>query len=590
MRWDATLTAIIMLIVFSTTLYAGIQPPHNQIDDVKSGNQVYGIDVSHYQGDVNWTKVYNAGKRFAFAKATEGTSFVDNKFTDNMKNGSAAGLYMGAYHFARPNTPIKNDSFAEADHFVDIIMPYIKDGYLVPVLDLENGSDIGWKNLSAWANYFCGRVYNRTGVKPIIYTMPYYASNLDSSVTQWDLWIANYNVSSPNTGVWGFWSFWQNSSSGSVNGVDGNVDLDIYNGNLKSLIRDYVIRLNESYSNPLYDRLGAVGYAYKWWNARNSHYKNYSSSLNESANFVSQALIAGGISMWRGYDGQGSGVPSDSNGTIISCYYLHLNLVKYQNATYRYVVQNNFTVPSWLEVGDVIIFGNSSGNHWEHATLVVYRNGNNVSVAAHTTDVWNESIQNYSSEFDLINYYHIPDGHKKIIQPFRVIASALNVRVGPSTDYQILTTIQENEVYVAYDYYIDSSGHKWWHFFLDDRNAWCAAWYTQKTNHTVFKVNVTSYLNVRSGDGTGYSVYGQVYHGMLFARIGQEYNATEDRVWYAFWYSSYQKFSASEYTINIGVPEFLSYSLLIFLLPMIFCIKELRNGSTKNETMQKIKY
>ncbi len=580
MRWDATLIMIIMLIVFSTTLYMVIQqPPQHQTNAVKSGNQVYGIDVSHYQGDIDWNQVYADGDRFAFAKATESTDYVDDYFTQNMENGHAAGLYMGAYHFARPNTPVKDDAIAEADHFVNVIMPYIKDGYLVPALDLENGSYIGWENLSMWVNYFCGEVFNKTGVKPIVYTAPYYAKYLDFSVTQWDLWIANYGVSSPDTGVWGFWSFWQYSDSGTVSGVSGSVDLDVYNGNLQSLVKEYVIHLNQTYSEPFYDRSGAVGYAYKWWNGRNPHYNDYSNSGGDCANFVSQALIAGGLSLWQGYDGSGGGVYSDSNGTIPYCDYLHQNLVKYQNATYAYVTSNNFSVPNWLEVGDVIIFGNASGDHWEHAALVVYRNGNDVGVAAHTADVWNKSIYDYfPSEFNMINYYHIPDGHKKIIQPFRVTATALNVRVGPSTDYQILTTIQENEVYVAYDYYIDSSGHKWWHFFLDDRNAWCAAWYTQKTNHTVFKVNVTSYLNVRSGDGIGYSVYGQVYHGMLFARIGQEYNSTEDRVWYAFWYSSDQKFSASEYTINVGVPEFPLYLPFISFIFLIIYLKRLRKN------------
>ncbi len=568
---------ILMLVILFSTLYVAVQPHPNSKSVVKSGNQVYGIDVSHYQGDIDWNKVYQDGKIFAWAKATESTTYVDDYFTQNMENGHAAGLYMGAYHFARPNTPVKDDAIAEADHFVNVIMPYIKDGYLVPALDLENGSYIGWDNLSAWVNYFCGEVYNKTGVKPIVYTAPYYAKYLAFSVTQWDLWIANYDVSSPDTGIWDFWSFWQYSDSGSVNGVSGNVDLDIYNGNIDSLVREYVIHLNQSYSEPYYDRMGAVGYAYRWWDGRDSHYNDYSSSQNESANFVSQSLIAGGLSLWQGYDGNGGGVPSDSNGTIISCYYLQENLVKYQNTTYAYVTSSNFSVPNWLEIGDVIIFGNDSGNHWEHATLVVYRNGNDVGVAAHTTDVWNKSIQDYfPSEFDRINYYHIPNGTKKIVQPFMVTVSALNVRVGPSTNYEILTTIQENEVYVAYDYYIDSSGHKWWHFFLDDRNAWCASWYTVATNHTVFKVNVTSYLNVRNGNGTGYSVYGQVYHGMLFAKIGQKYNGTEDRVWYAFWYSSEQKFAASEYTTNIEVPEVEPYVLILTLTSILFYIKKLR--------------
>lgn len=65
---------------------------------------IEGIDVSHWQGNINWNSVKNDGVKFAFAKATEGVDFIDSKYVQNMNNASAAGVFIGPYHFARPDS------------------------------------------------------------------------------------------------------------------------------------------------------------------------------------------------------------------------------------------------------------------------------------------------------------------------------------------------------------------------------------------------------------------------------------------------------------------------------------------------------
>src|SRR5207302_823289 len=77
--------------------------------------RVLGIDVSHYQGTINWPAVFASGERFAFEKATEGVTYTDPKFVTNMLAGKAAGVLMGAYHFARP---LNNSAADEAAHFL----------------------------------------------------------------------------------------------------------------------------------------------------------------------------------------------------------------------------------------------------------------------------------------------------------------------------------------------------------------------------------------------------------------------------------------------------------------------------------------
>ncbi len=199
---------------------------------------VYGIDVSHWQGTIDWNQVANDGKVFAWAKATESTGTTDSEFQNNMTNGIAAGVVRGAYHFAHPDA---NSATAEANHFLSVAGNYIGDGFLPPVLDLEdrNGvhldQELTSTQLTDWVVTWCQTVESQTGVKPVIYTNGNYANYLQSAVTEYGLWIADPDgdPSDPpsNTGVWNTWLFKQYSWSGTVSGINSSeVDLDVFNG------------------------------------------------------------------------------------------------------------------------------------------------------------------------------------------------------------------------------------------------------------------------------------------------------------------------------------------------------------------------
>jgi len=206
---------------------------------VNSITLVNGIDVSHWQGSINWNNVYNAGERFAFVKASEGTGFQDPNFVTNMNNGKNAGLLVGSYHFARPD--LGNNATLEARYFISVSKNYLTQGYLRPVLDLETGSSLGKTRLSNWVNEFMNTVKREAGVEPIIYVNVYYATNyLDSSVSKYTLWIAHWtynpNGNPGSTGVWGTnWSFWQYTNQSSVSGISGAVDADLFNGDSNGL-------------------------------------------------------------------------------------------------------------------------------------------------------------------------------------------------------------------------------------------------------------------------------------------------------------------------------------------------------------------
>ncbi len=565
---------VIAFILIINGLFFAMGFKNQKIISTQTSFIIKGIDVSHWQGNVNWTKVRNSGIIFAFVKATQGTSYVDPNFEENIQSANSAGLYVGAYHFAEPENYNARD---EATHFVNTIKPYLCKGYLRPVLDLEDGSSLGKEELSKWVNEFMIEVFNLTGIKPIIYTNPNYAENyLDSSVDQWNLWIANYGVSSPSTGIWDSWTFWQYTDKGSVSGVSGDVDMDYYNGNLDSLVDNFVI--GHTHTLPYYDRFGALGYVGRWYSSRNPHYMDFSNFSKESTNFVSQALIAGGISLWEGYDGNGGGA-LNYNGSIANAGYLNDNLREYQHSKFSYSLASNFTVPNWIENGDVLIFGNSSGEHYTYAAIITYRDGNSLYIATHSPDEWNISISSFfPSRYDLVNFYHIPDGRKGFVQVFRVTADALNIRSGPGTSYGIIGTVPKNQEFVAYNYTSDSSGRIWWQFFYDDRVGWCASWYTERAYSDVFAINVSSSLHVRSGAGTSGSIIGSVYDGMLFAKRGQEYNSNEDITWYEIYWENQSGWIAGNYADYI--PEInMPYVILLILLFSMLILNRKFNGN-----------
>ena len=198
---------------------------------------VEGIDVSRWQGRIDFTKVRSAGVQFVIAKATEGRLYTDDAYLRNRAGAFGAKIAFTAYHFARPDTT-RNDAVLEADHFLAVAG--LQRGMLTPVLDLESHGSLGTLALQRWVRAWLGRVYSRTGIRAAIYTNPDFWLRYMGD-TPWFadhgyrvLWIANWHVDSPAIpGVnWGgnAWAFWQYSSCGSVPGIAHCVDLDRLNG------------------------------------------------------------------------------------------------------------------------------------------------------------------------------------------------------------------------------------------------------------------------------------------------------------------------------------------------------------------------
>jgi lysozyme len=194
---------------------------------------VHGIDVSHWQGTINWTSVKNSGVSFAFCKATEGTTYVDPTFATNYSQMKSKGIIRGAYHFGRPASA----AVAQAQLFVNTVKP--KEGDLQLCLDLEATDGKTPAQVWTWTQAFCAEVQRLTHRPPIIYTGYYFwRDNVGAPTNNLNcpLWMARYNTTPlPLPSAWTTWSFWQYSSTGSTPGVTGNCDQDNFNGSATNL-------------------------------------------------------------------------------------------------------------------------------------------------------------------------------------------------------------------------------------------------------------------------------------------------------------------------------------------------------------------
>lgn len=207
-------------------------------------SRALGIDVSsnnHPNGaSINWSSVYGGGVTFAYVKATQGTGYTNPYFTSDMKGATDASIIAGAYDFADFNTV---SASSEASHFLSVAGPYVKEGYLRPALDMEGSTSMTQTQVSNWVNAWASAVYNATGVFTVVYASQSFAATyFNSSVTSHQFWDADYNGQNLYTGQpngwapFSTWTIWQVSSSGSVPGITGNVDLDAANGDVTGYV------------------------------------------------------------------------------------------------------------------------------------------------------------------------------------------------------------------------------------------------------------------------------------------------------------------------------------------------------------------
>lgn len=192
--------------------------------------EVHGIDVSHFQGTVDWPLVKDQGVSFAFVKATEGLFHCDTLFYKNWKSIKQANLLRGAYHFFIPDV----DAAQQAQNF--LINVTLQNGDLPPVLDMEitdhTDPDAVVESIREWLDI----VSTAFNTKPIIYTnLKSYFRFIAGRFDEYPVWIARYKDKIPDLGNSKEWSFWQYNEKGKLNGIEDEVDLNAFNGSFQEL-------------------------------------------------------------------------------------------------------------------------------------------------------------------------------------------------------------------------------------------------------------------------------------------------------------------------------------------------------------------
>lgn len=190
---------------------------------------VHGIDVSHYQREVDWDRV-ETDYAFVFLKATEGVALEDGYFRRHWQRLGRTRTKRGAYHFFLPGA----DATRQADHFIRHVR--LRSGDLPPVLDVEVAGSASSREVARGVRQWLQRVERHYKVRPIVYTnAAFYRQHLQGELAGYPLWIAQYGWRTPHTQP--AWHFWQYSDAGRVDGIAGAVDLNVFAGSLADLNR-----------------------------------------------------------------------------------------------------------------------------------------------------------------------------------------------------------------------------------------------------------------------------------------------------------------------------------------------------------------
>lgn len=207
---------------------------NNQQSTYNSNSFYLGIDVSKYQGDIDWNKVKKSGINFAIIRCgyrgfSEGNINEDPKFKDNIKNAILSGVKVGIYFYSSAINEL--ESIEEAEYVLNLIDKYdLRRNISYPiVIDIEDFE--GTRNFNLSVNErtnnvkaFC-EVIKNSGLKPMVYSYTYFLENkLDmDQLLDYDTWIADYYG---NTWYNRNYTIWQYTNEGHVEGIDGNVDMN----------------------------------------------------------------------------------------------------------------------------------------------------------------------------------------------------------------------------------------------------------------------------------------------------------------------------------------------------------------------------
>lgn len=185
-----------------------------------NGKHSEGIDVSHYQGTIDWDRVARTDKiSYAYLKATEGATYFDDTYTYNLREARRVGLSVGSYHFYRPNVAPE----VQLQNLTTYVRPEEQD--LVPIIDIEHRGNVSQQQFIDDLRTFITLVERYYGKKPLLYSYQnFYNRHLCGEFTAYHWMIAKYQDERPALSDGKDYMMWQYTASGSIDGIKGNVD------------------------------------------------------------------------------------------------------------------------------------------------------------------------------------------------------------------------------------------------------------------------------------------------------------------------------------------------------------------------------
>ncbi|MCR5181287.1 MAG: glycosyl hydrolase family 25 [Bacteroidaceae bacterium] len=211
-------------------------PPLTQDEQVHLANtSLQGIDVSHYQGRINWQQVAKSGGiSYVYVKATEGERLVDDTYRQNVREARRAGLYVGAYHFYRPNASVQQQLL----NLTQTVS--LRDMDLIPIIDIEHRGRESLANFQRKLKQFLDQVEKHYGIRPMLYTSrDFYNKYLSGPFTSYKYMIARYHPEVPKLRDDATFVLWQYSATGRMQGIAHHVDRSCFMDNYS--LRDILL-------------------------------------------------------------------------------------------------------------------------------------------------------------------------------------------------------------------------------------------------------------------------------------------------------------------------------------------------------------
>lgn len=344
------------VLLFSLVSFFIIYPFVPSLAFGPSSSIIYqGIDVSSWQGSIDFAQVRNAGIDIVYMKSGEGRSYIDPYFERNYQNAKANGLKVGFYHYVTARTV--EQAREQANFFASVISGKEPDCRLA--MDFESFGNLSVNQINEISKVFLETLQNATNKEVLIYSNSYSARTIFSrDLAIYPLWVANYGVSEPGgNDKWATWVGWQYTSTGRVAGISGNVDRNQFTDGVL-LSNTSPIPTPETPSTPEQPtETGTIVYTVKSGDTLSSIARNYSTTVNSIVSLNPSITNPNLI-----YPGEQFIISIDSNTISSSVVYTVVRgdtlseiAARYNTTVSKLVTDNNISNPNLIYPGQRIV-------------------------------------------------------------------------------------------------------------------------------------------------------------------------------------------------------------------------------------------